>query len=157
MSSDNFKNYFRSQQVSLQWLPVLRALALELSSTFDAASLRQILFKVGERFAKDVEERFQEVQSLAELQESLNEFWAQLNWGWVQFAEVKGAIEIEHQALPLAEALGDDSLVWSVGLMEGFYQTVFSVLGAGDSMKVRAVDEACIDMTALLRFSHISS
>jgi hypothetical protein len=154
MPSDNFINYFRSQQVSLQWLPVLRALALELSASADAAGLRQLFFKVGERFAKDVEERFQDVQTLAELEEYLNEFWAQLNWGWVHFSESKGAIDIEHQAAPLAEAFGDESLVWSVGLLEGFYQTVFIVLGAGNTMKVAAVDEACRDMTVQLCFSH---
>ncbi len=154
MPSDNFNNYFRSQQVSLQWLPVLRALALELSASADTQGLRQLFCKVGERFAKDVEERFQEVQTLIELEEYLNEFWAQLNWGWVHFTEAKGAIEIEHQAVPLAEAFGDEALVWSVGLLEGFYQTVFSVLGAGDTMKVVALDEACSDMTVQLRFSH---
>jgi hypothetical protein len=154
MPSDNFINYFRSQQVSLQWLPILRALAMELSANADAAGLRQLFFKVGERFAKDVEERFQDVQTLAEWEEYLNEFWAQLNWGWVQFSEVNGAIDIEHQAAPLAESFGDESLVWSVGLLEGFYQTVFVVLGAGDTMKVVAVDEACRDMTVQLCFRH---
>jgi hypothetical protein len=157
MPNDNFINYFRSQQVSLQWLPILRALALELSANADAAGLRQLFFKVGERFAKDVEERFQDVQTLAELEEYLNEFWAQLNWGWVHFAEANGAIEIEHQAAPLAEAFGDESLAWSVGLLEGFYQTVFTVLGAGDTMKVAAIDESCSDMTVQLCFSHQKS
>jgi len=152
MPSANFENYFRSQQVSLQWLPVLRALALELSANADAAALRQLFSKVGERFAKDVQERFESVQTLAELEESLNEFWTQLNWGWVSLTEAKGAIEIDHQAAPLAEAFGDDQLVWTVGLLEGFYQSIFVVLGAGDTMKVSAHEDACVDMLVRLQF-----
>jgi hypothetical protein len=152
MSNAGFENYFRGQQVSLQWLPVLRALALELTASADSAALRQLFFKVGERFAKDVQERFESVQTLSELEEALNEFWAQLNWGWVSFSESKGHIQIEHQALPLAEAFGDEHLLWTVGLLEGFYQSIFVVLGAGESMKVHALDEACADMLVSLQF-----
>ncbi len=153
MTNLSFNNYFRSQQVPLQWLPILRAMALEFSANFDEAALRQLFFRVGEHFAEDVEDRFQGVQTLADLEEYLNEFWAQLNWGWVELTEVTGAINIVHQALPLAEAFGDDCMVWSVGLLEGFYQTVFHVLGAGDGMKVLAVADACSDLTVQLRFS----
>lgn len=152
MSTDNFKNYLRTQQVSLQWLPVLRALAAELSASASEQGLRRLFFKVGERFAKDVETRFAEVQTLAELEDELNEFWTQLNWGWVNLAEDNGAIDIVHQAAPIEEAFGDEATSWSVGLLEGFYQTVFNVLGAGDSMSVNAVDEECGDMLVRLRF-----
>ncbi len=152
MSNATIENYFRSQQVSLQWLPVLRALASELTANADAAALRQLFAKVGERFAKDVQERFEAVQTLAELEEALNEFWTQLNWGWVSLTEAKGAIEIEHQAAPLAEAFGDDHLRWTVGLLEGYYQSIFMVLGAGEAMKVRAREEACVDMLVRLQF-----
>lgn len=154
MSTDHFKNYLRTQQVSLQWLPVLRSLAAELSENASQEGLRQLFFKVGGRFANDVEARFEDVQTLAELEDELNEFWTQLNWGWVNFTEANGLIEIAHQAAPLEEAFGEESIGWSVGLLEGFYQTVFQVLGAGESMKVQAVDDACIDMLVQLQFGH---
>lgn len=154
MPNDNFKNYLRSQQVSLQWLPILRALAAELAANASENGLRQLFFNAGVRFAKDVETRFESVQTLAELEDELNEFWSQLNWGWVNFTEVDGLIEIKHEAAPLEEALGEEAMCWSVGLLEGFYQTVFSVLGAGDTMKVQAMDEACVDMLVQLRFGH---
>jgi hypothetical protein len=152
MSTDQLKNYFRAQQVSLQWLPVLRALAAELAENASPQGLRQLFFKVGERFAVDVEARFEDAQTLVELEDELNEFWAQLNWGWVNFTEANGMIDIAHQAAPLEEAFGEGTTVWSVGLLEGFYQTVFRVLGAGESMKVWAVDEACVDMLVQLQF-----
>jgi len=154
MSTDNFKNYLRSQQVSLQWLPVLRALASELTANASEQGLRQLFFKVGERFAKDVAARFEDVQTLVELEEYLNEFWAQLNWGWVSLTEGDGFIGIDHQAAPLEEAFGEEANRWSIGLLEGFYQTVFTVLGASDSMTVRAIEYDCIYMRVHLRFGH---
>jgi hypothetical protein len=61
-------------------------------------------------------------------------------------------IEISHQAAPLAEAFGDESLEWSIGLLEGFYESVFKVLGAGDSMVVTGLLEASSGMTVRLNF-----
>ena len=152
MSSENFTNYFRSQQISLQWLPFLRAMASELSDQIDPNDLRLLFSRIGERFAKDVEERFNDAQTIAQLEDSLNAFWAQVNWGWVSFTETKGFVEIEHQAAPLAEAFGDDALGWSIGLLEGFYQSVFGQLGAGESMRVKGMDKTSSAMSIQLRF-----
>ena len=152
MSNDKLQNYFRGQQVSLQWLPVLRAMASEMSAHTEAKDLRNLFFKIGERFANDTGELFQGAQSLAELEKSLNDFWSQINWGWVDLNEVKGHVDITHQAAPLAEAFGDEAFEWSIGLLEGFYQRVFSVLGASDTMVVRGVGESAEGMNVHLRF-----
>lgn len=152
MAADKLQDYFRTQQVSLQWLPILRAMAVEMSAYADEKDLRQLFFNIGERFAQDAQARFQDIQTLDQLEESLNVFWSHLNWGWVDLTEVKGYIDIAHQAAPLAEAFGDESLAWSVGLLEGFYQTVFTVLGASDKMQVRSVGEAADGMNIHLRF-----
>lgn len=152
MTSENLESYFRGQQVSLQWLPVLRALSSEMSARTEAKDLRQLFFKIGERFGKDTEDLFQDAQSLAQLEDSLNDFWSRINWGWVDLTEVKGFIDINHQSAPLAEAFGDDALEWSIGLLEGFYQSVFSVLGASDSMVVRGINELSKGTDARLRF-----
>ena len=152
MTNDNLQNYFRGQQVSLQWLPVLRAMASELAAQTDAKALRQLFFKIGERFAKDTDDLFQGAQSLGQLEERLNDFWLRINWGWVDLNEVKGFVEITHQAAPLAEAFGDDAIEWSIGLLEGFYQNVFSVLGASETMVVRGVGSLVGGMDVQLRF-----
>jgi hypothetical protein len=81
VTNNAFQEYFRGQQVSLQWSPVLRAMALEMSAHIDARELRHLFFKIGERFAKDAENVFQGVQTLAQLEERLNDFWARINWG----------------------------------------------------------------------------
>ena len=138
--------------MSLQWLPVLRAMATEMSVHMHAPELRQLFFKIGERFAEDTEEHFQGVETLAQLEESLNFFWSRVNWGWVTLREAKGFIEITHSAAPLAEAFGEDALGWSVGLLQGFYQRAFNVLGASDTMVVRSVGEPSDGHDIHLRF-----
>lgn len=152
MTNEALQNYFREQQVSLQWLPVLRAMASEMSEQMPSDELLKLFSKVGERFAADTEEHFQDVETLAQLEESLNYFWARINWGWVTFREAKGCIEITHSAAPLAEAFGDEALGWSVGLLQGFYQRAFSALGASDTMVVRAVGESTGGIDVHLRF-----
>jgi len=151
MNNNNLENYFRNQQVSLQWLPVLRAMALELSSCAQAEELRLLFVKIGARFAQEVQEQFLHINTLTELEESLNVFWAQINWGWVSLTDVGESIDITHQAAPLSEAFGDEALGWSVGLLEGFYQTIFGVLGASAAMQVRDTGESDA-MTLYLRF-----
>lgn len=152
MSTNTLHNYFKGQQISLQWSPVLRALAAEMATHSDPKDLRHLFFKIGERFAKDTEALFQEVQTIAQLEETLNDFWFRTNWGWVELNEDNGSIYITHQASPLAEAFGDDALEWVVGLLEGFYQSVFNVLGASDTLVVRSFGDLADDMNIRLRF-----
>ncbi len=152
MTNEALQSYFREQQVSLQWFPVLRAMASEMSAQMPADELLELFSKIGERFAVDTEEHFQDAETLAQLEESLNYFWARINWGWVTFREAKGCIEITHSAAPLAEAFGDEALVWSVGLLQGFYQRAFSALGASATMAVRTVGESTDGMDIHLRF-----
>ena len=152
MASDDLQSYFRGQQVSLQWLPVLRAIALEMSANADAKSLHYLFSNIGARFATDAQDCFTDVQTLTQLQESLNDFWSQINWGWVNLTEVKDGIVITHQAAPLAEAFGDEALVWSSGLLEGFYQHVFKRLDTSNTMAVRSLDASSDGMEIRLRF-----
>jgi hypothetical protein len=152
MTNKSLQDYFRGQQVSLQWLPVLRAMALEMSAYTEVRELRQLFFKIGVRFAKDAEDFYRNAKTLAQLEESINDFWTRINWGWVNFKESDEAIDIDHQASPLAEAFGDEALNWSIGLLEGFYQAVFDGLGAGDAMVVLSVEESSRGLGIHLRY-----
>jgi hypothetical protein len=152
MTNYSLQDYFRGQQVSLQWLPVLRAMASEMSSNIEVSQLRQLFFKIGVHFAKDAEDFFQNAKTLTQLEDGINDFWTRINWGWVNFTESDEAINITHHASPLAEAFGDDSFNWSIGLLEGFYQAVFDALGAGDTMVMRSVDESSDGLQVQLRY-----
>lgn len=154
MAGEQLEAYFRQQQVAPQWLPVLRAMALELSTYSDPHSLRRLFFDIGRRFAADVGPEFDQVDTVDHLQQGLNRFWSSRNWGWVTMTEVSEGIEIVHEAAPLAEAFGDDALEWSVGLLEGFYQQVFAVLGADEKMMVRSLDGGPRGLAVHLRFGY---
>lgn len=132
-------DYFRSQQVPLQWSPFLRALSQELSITAngDSDALRSLFRAVGYRFAGDLSGHFKEAETLQELTNVFNEVWCQSNWGLVDLAQHNDHISIEHRFSPLAEAFGLENLAWSIGLLEGFYQAGFKQAGAGEDLTVR--------------------
>ena len=152
MEPNPLENYFREQQMSLQWLPFLRAMAGELAEQTDATSLRTLFTSIGRRFADDSSEAFANINTLGTLSDALNDFFARINWGVVEVSEVPGGVDIDHFAAPLAEAFGDDALVWSVGFLEGFYQSLFGMLGASPTMQVRAMDDSCEAMHLRFRF-----
>ena len=132
-------DYFRSQQVPLQWSPILRALADELRANAqgDDETLKTLFRAVGYRFANDIAQRFEDANTLDDLGHVFNDVWSETNWGVVELAEQDGHISIEHRFSPLAQAFGNDSLGWSVGLLEGFYQAGFKRVGAGTDLSVR--------------------
>lgn len=152
MATDSLRSYFKNQQTPPQWGAVLRAMSVEMATQAEAQDLRDLFFRVGERFAADMEVSFQNVQTLSELETNLNDFWAGINWGWVTLVEAQDSIDISHQCAPLAAAFGDEALPWSVGVLEGFYQTLFTWLGGGDEMRVSCVGESPDGMDIFLRF-----
>ena len=153
MTTDNLKNYMKIQQIPLQWRGVLRAMSAEMSSVSENSDLRDFFSRIGERFASGIQSKFQDVETLDELEASLNVFWTEINWGWVELLEEEGSIDITHQCVPLAQAFGDEELSWSVGLLEGFYQTLFKEFGASEDMVMTCVGESSDGMDIRLRFS----
>ena len=114
-------------------------MAPELEAFAGAQGVHGLFFNIGQRYAGQALSQFDEVNTLDELEDRLNIFWQEQNWGWVRLEETAEGIDIAHRAAPLATAFGEESLGWSVGLLEGFYQAVFTVLGASDKMAVRNV------------------
>lgn len=147
MTNDHLERYFRGQQVSLQWLPMLRAMSAEMTEHSAIDDLHRLFFKVGQRWASDTSDFFQSAKTLHQLEECVSDFWMRINWGWVEFAEMEDYVNIVHQATPLAEAFGDEALPWSIGLLEGFYQSLFHTVGASETMVVRGVEGACEGMS----------
>lgn len=139
MEDADFRNYFREQQVSLQWLPFLRAMSAELEAQEEIDLLRQLFVRIGQRLATESASYYEGLATLPELERGLNDFWSRMQWGWVRLLEARSQIEIVHHAAPLAEAFGDESLRWSAGVLEGYYQTVFGQLGAGAELRIRLV------------------
>ena len=142
MASDRLANYLKSQQVPVQWLSVLRAIAAELGANADSAQLHPLFVQVGVRFAQDAQDVLHGVNTLDGLNSALNEFWGGVQWGWVELLETPAGIEIAHHAAPLAQAFGDESLPWSSGLLQGFYQSIFASLDSSGSMEVSSMGQS---------------
>lgn len=154
MTVEKLQNYLREQQISFQWAPILRCMATELAAQLSEEELHNLFLKIGQRLATDMGADFEGLQTLSELEEKVNDLWARMNWGWVEIKEAGGGMDVRHQFAPLAEGFGDDALGWSVGLLEGFYQTLFYSLGASNSLRVRIVGEPLVGMETHLRFGH---
>lgn len=152
MSSD-LDAYFRAQQVSPQWLPVLAALAEVLAESASERELHTVFRETGLRMAARVTDELPEVDTLAELEDVLNDDWLVRRWGWVEFEERSNCVEICHHAAPLAVAFGESALSWSCGLLEGFYEGVFRTLGAGGGLGVRAESSDAGGQVLRFRFS----
>jgi hypothetical protein len=147
------ETYFRSQQVSLQWSPILFAMAQELEAIAPAADLRLLFQKMGTRFAETIAEQFVDITQLPELNNALNDLWARTQWGYVLLQEASDCIEISHQFSPLYEAFGERAVPWSIGLLEGFYQTIFRVFGATDLLNAQCVGIDDNGQTINIRFA----
>ena len=68
MTTQTLNDYFRSQQVPLQWSPILRCLADELraNAQTDEATLKKLFRAVGDRFASQMAYRFDSAQTLTD-------------------------------------------------------------------------------------------
>lgn len=152
MNSDVLLGYVRAQQVAPQWQGFLLALSSELSNQADDSTLRTLFYSIGVKLAADAQNTLSQVDTLAALQQGLNAYWGGMQWGWVEMAEVSGFVELTHYLAPLAQGLGDEALVWSVGLLEGFYHTVFQALGADPSLQLRYVQEPGDGLSLRFRF-----
>lgn len=139
MNSENLLDYLRTQQVAPQWLGFLRALASELAAQADDEALRTLFNGVGAKLAVDAQASMAEIDSLKDLQQALNAHWEDIQWGWVEMDEQEDFVEVTHYLAPLQEAFSEGALSWSVGVLEGFYQTVFQSLGADASLQLRHV------------------
>lgn len=145
-------DYFRAQQIPLQWAPILRALAAELDQQSDPQALRSLFAAVGRRYAAEMASQFQGMDSLADLNQACNALWARTDWGYVTMTEADEWIDIEHNCAPLSNAFGPDALEWSVGLLEGFYQTVFRLLGADERLVAKFINDENDGLSLHLRF-----
>jgi hypothetical protein len=102
-------DYLLERQISPQWRGMLTALATEFEAQIGPAELRQLMHRVGSRFA--AAHPLPTCGSTAEL------------------ADEAESLRIVHYCAPL-QAFGDTALTWTPAFLEGVYQTWLSALGA---------------------------
>lgn len=130
-----FVRFFQAQPMRLPDA-LYTALATELTSRFPSATLRGWCRVLGRQWAVQARSAFSDAEDLSALAGALNTYWASAGWGWVLLEETDSGLDVHHQASPLPQGIGTDNLGWSVGLLEGFYDTVFKQLGAADDLQL---------------------
>ncbi|MBB5499276.1 cellulose biosynthesis protein BcsD [Paraburkholderia sp. MM5384-R2] len=120
-------NYLLERQISPQWRGMLSALASEFEAQIGHDELRQLMHRVGSRFA--LAYPLPACASTAELEQVLNSYWHQMDWGYIALADEAESLRIIHYCAPLP-AFGESALAWTPAFLEGAYQTWLSALGA---------------------------
>jgi hypothetical protein len=120
-------DYLLQRQISPQWRGLLTALAEEFEAQIGQGELRQLMYRVGCRFA--AARPLPPCASTADLADALNARWQEADWGYVELVDEADYLRISHSCAPL-QAFGSAALAWTPAFLEGVYQTWLSALGA---------------------------
>ncbi|WP_244828577.1 cellulose biosynthesis protein BcsD [Caballeronia sp. TF1N1] len=120
-------DYLFDHTISRQWRGFLGALAEEFEAQIGRAELRQLMHRVGSRFADA--RPLPQCDSTADLAHALNALWRDSEWGFVELADEREYLSIVHYCAPLP-AFGASALAWTPTFLEGAYQHWLSGLGA---------------------------
>ncbi|MGF7131131.1 hypothetical protein P3T40_002613 [Paraburkholderia sp. EB58] len=120
-------DYLLQRQISPQWRGLLTALAEEFEAQIGQGELRQLMYRVGCRFA--AAHPLPPCASTADLADALNARWQEADWGYVELVDEADYLRISHSCAPL-QAFGSAALAWTPAFLEGVYQTWLSALGA---------------------------
>jgi hypothetical protein len=129
-------DYYTRHQASTQWRAFLTALAQEFETQLETAQLRELMARIGIRFANA--HPAGACATLDELASFFNATWSSLDWGFVNLVERDEYLAIEHFCAPLA-AFGDAAGAWTPAFLEGAYQRWLVELGAG-ALALRQVE-----------------
>jgi len=146
-------DYLLDRQISSQWRGVLVALAEEFDTQIGRDELRQLMQRVGRRFA--AAHPLPPCATTPELGAALNAIWNDLDWGFVEVGDEPDYLRIVHCCPPLL-AFGANALPWSPAFLEGAYQEWLSALGAQGLSVVQAgeFDESATVEFRLGRYSN---
>ena len=135
--------YFAKQRCSVQWQVFLNAFANEFGQQIPVAELRVLMARLGASMAQGIPAPVG--TTIAELEESINSIWFNMDWGWVSLVERDDGLYIEHHLAPLEGAFGEEALSWSPAILEGVYAHWLSILGAGSELRIAQVQPAKLD------------
>jgi len=129
-------SYLQSQRRDAQWGFLLKSLVHEASAALGPDQTRDLMFKAGMTAGREIE--LPECESIEQMEDAANRYWARLGLGVVSFLERNECLEIAHEGVPespfAAEGLAD--------FLAGVYQQWFVSLGAGERLQVRQCENA---------------
>lgn len=127
--SDETAQHLSQLQCSRQWRGFLQAMASEFKQALSSDELRELMFRVGQRFA--LAHPLTPCTTLSDLQLHMSQVWRDADWGWVTLVQQKEQLDILHHCAPLLSGMGQSNVDWSLGFLQGTYQQWFDAAGAG--------------------------
>jgi len=140
--------YYARQQCSTQWFAFLGAFSEEFGQQIPVAELRVLMSRLGVSMAKNIPTP--DGNTIAELEESINAIWFDMDWGWVKLIEEEDGLYIEHRSSPLQAAFGEGALPWSPAILEGIYAHWFATIGGDTLLQLTQVEAAQPDNFMML-------
>jgi len=143
-------DYLLDRQIAPQWRGVLTALAAEFETQLGPDELRQLMYRVGSRFA--LAHPLPACGSTLDLADALNAQWQAADWGFVELADEAQYLRIVHYCAPLL-AFGSEALAWTPAFLQGVYQTWLAALGA-EGLSVVQTSDFTEDAAVEFRLAH---
>lgn len=148
--STDLLRHLALERVSPQWAVFLDLLSAELQAQLTAAEYRQLLRRLGSRFAETVP--LGPCADLAELAGEANRVWRRMQWGFVAMLDVGQSLRVTHRASPLPAALQLDADV-AGGFLEGVYATWLSAAGSPQTLTLSQVEGSGAPMEMVFELS----
>ncbi len=143
--------YYAQQQASRQWRDFIGAMGAEFGAQLDQNDLRKLMARLGMRFADGID--VSPCTTLDQLQQCVNQFWADLDWGWVEFSESDNWLDIRHLCSPLRATFGEACSNWTPAFFEGVYQRWFDITGIDPGLRVQQVGTADAENQLVFKLS----
>lgn len=126
--------YLEQQHCSKQWRLVIDALSSVLA-TLEPTQKQLLMHRTGAEMARSLTLEVQ--PSLAALNKLLNEFWYDLDWGYVEIGLRQDKLYLEHYHTPVPYGRCDSHAYVALSLLlEGFYSEVLEQQGGEANAKV---------------------
>lgn len=116
------------------------SLGAEFDAQLDNDELRRLMARIGRRFADHCD--VSQSTTIEAMQQCVNIFWADLDWGWVEMSGGDAVLEIRHLCSPLQVAFGESCSGWIPAFLEGVYQRWFELVGIDPALRVQQVGHA---------------
>lgn len=102
-----------------QWQGFLHAMVAEFEEALPTEELRLLMHRIGERFAH--QHALPPCRTVEALQATINDLWARMGWGRVEFTEQYAKVAIMHFDAPISSHFGSRA-TWGACFLEGAYQ-----------------------------------
>lgn len=132
-------SYLQTQSAQIP-SDLLDSILDELALRSESGTLRAWCHLFGKLWADRHSEMFSGLDDLKVLTDQLNDFLAKERWGWVAIQENELGLQITHTGWPYAGPDKVEHLPWLCGLLEGFYESIFHLLGASEDLHVRVTE-----------------